>query len=150
MKAFVNGEPASLESFGLPPTNFGQPRPGVPLVRYEFILSRAELLQLLEKPYCQFAREIRSDIEIDNDLEDAPELQRLHKLDFPPLSALLEQDPSVVGALLQKWIHLESLDAVSRSSLPLSGPLYAFKSIDQVDVSRDEIRFHGKAFHVRS
>ena len=147
MQAFVNGMPASPQSFGVPAMNFGQPRPNATEVRYEFVFTRDELLRLAQRAYAQLVTELRADRS--DDEEEWPELQRLRQLEFPSLDAVVDHEPAVAEMLLRRWINLELLNAINPAAALADGPLYAFHSIDEIELGHGTARLRGQAYRVR-
>jgi hypothetical protein len=141
----IDGRPVSPEVLACQERHFGQVAKGIQLFTYEIRMDRAEFVsrsgplyqehvgyEKLEEPYYRAG-------------EDA-QLDRWHRLGYPPLDRLVEKDPEILTYLL-RW-RLGS--ALLRSLFPAgtSHVRFALNTLDTIDVGPDGVALAGRAWEI--
>lgn len=142
-RCWIDGRPTPVSELGLPPTNFGQPVPGLERVAYEIQAPLDAFLDAMADPFARFSREIDDD---DDDNDGFPTLQAYQALGFTTdIRQMATSAPRLLELLLPEWLVLDVLERLSTNE---PRPGYAFHSLARVGIGTDTVQLFGNALRI--
>lgn len=144
-RSSVDGLFVSPSSFGLPPTNYGQPAPHLAKALYEIKLQRAAFLSALRSHFEELARDMKADESNDPSHDGFPELRAYQRLGYPPLDEAVEREPRLVERILREWLELAVLEELSTTE---PAPRFIFASLASIEIMNVEVAVAGTVFRV--